>query len=430
MRIVVSALLALGGLAVAGDAAAHGELPAVSAIASRPGDPQTLLARTTFGLLYSRDGGARWDWVCGEAVPYANGWVPPVAMTPGGTSLVGSFDGLGTSPDGCSWARAPALENEYVFDLVVRGSSAFAVTSTFTGADGGTSLYRSRLFRADDDGRTFAPVGTPIDPTLLVDGLALAPSDAQRVYVTTITSTLAGRRAWVQTSKDGGTTWVAHEVALRDGERRLVPLAVDPLHADRVYLRAHGEKMGRVLVSDDGGATTRDVYVGRGELPAFALADGGSTVFVGGTEDGVVAASSADLVFAPRSSTPVSCLAATQTALFACATEGDAGFSIGRSTDGGRTFVPALRFAELRGPLACPPGSQTDVCAAEWPVIAATLGVPLPPRDAGADAAGPATDGELRGAGCSATTGPAVPSGALAGALALLGSVVARRRRR
>lgn len=429
MRRAAAALLALGVLAGAREAGAHGALPAVDAIAPRPGDPQTLLARTTFGLLYSHDGGTRWDWICGEAVPYAEGWVPPVALTPAGTSLVGAFDGLSSSPQGCAWSRSPALVNEYVFDVGVRGSSSFAITSTFTGADGGTSLYRSRLFRSDDEGRTFAPVGTPIDPTLLVDGMALAPSDPQRIYVTTITSDLAGRRAWVQRSADGGTTWQAHEVALQGGERRLIPVGVDPVRANRLYLRAHGEKMGRVLVSDDGGTTTREVYVGKGELPAFALADGGATVLVGGIGDGVVAAASQDSVFAPRSSTPVSCLAVTAAALFACGNEGDTGFSIGRSTDGGRTFAPALRFSELRGPLVCPTGSQTDVCADEWPVVAATLGVPLPPRDAGTDGAA-TTDGELRGAGCSTATPPAGPAGAIAAAFAAFLVLLRRRRSR
>jgi MYXO-CTERM domain-containing protein len=428
MRRVVGALLLAGSLAGAEQAAAHGALPAVDAIAPRPGDPQTLLARTTFGLLYSRDGGTRWDWICGEAVPYAEGWVPPVAMTAAGTSLVGAFDGLSSSPQGCAWSRAAALGNEYVFDLGVRGASSFAITSTFAGADGGTSLYRSRLFRSDDEGRTFAPVGTPLDPTLLVDGMALAPSDAQRVYVTTITSDLAGRRAWLQTSKDGGASWEAHEIVLREGERRLVPMAVDPARADRVYLRAHGEKMGRLLVTDDGGASAREVYVGKGELPAFALLDGGGTVLVGGADDGVVAASSQELVFSPRASTPVKCLAATATALFACGNEGDTGFSIGRSTDGGRTFVPALRFAELRGPLACAPGSQTDVCTDEWPVIAATLGVPLPARDAGTGT--PTGDGELRGAGCSTAASSAGPVGALVAFAAAFGALLGRRRRR
>lgn len=427
MRRAVSALLIMAAIAGARGADAHGALPAVDAIASRPGDAQTLLARTTFGLLYSKDGGAHWDWVCGEAAGYSDGWVPAVALTTGGTSLVGAFDGLGTSPQGCAWSRTAALEKEYVFDVGVRGASSFALTSTFAGADGGTTLYRSGLFRSDDDGKTFAPAGTPIDPTLLVDGLALAPSDAARVYVTTITSALEGRRAWVQVSKDGGAAWAAHEVLLRAGERRLVPLAVDPAKPDRLYLRTHGENLGRLLVSDDGGQTVRDAYVGKGELPAFALADGGATVLVGGTADGVVGASAADLVFAPRSAVPVTCLAQTSAALFACAREGDAGFTIGRSTDGGRTFASALRLAEVRGPLACAPDSSADVCAAEWPVIAATLGVPLATPDAGPPP--PAADGALRGGGCSTGATPPGPVGLLVTAASALAALLRRRRR-
>jgi hypothetical protein len=115
----------------------------------------------------------------------------------------------------------------------------------------------------------------------------------------------------------------------------------------------------------------------------FALAPDGSKVYVGGVMDGVNVASTADFVFAKKSTTPVQCLAASGTTLFACSDDRTGGFAVGVSTDDGATFAPMLHLRDIRGPLACGAGTATAQCAQYWPGIRDSL-------DGGANAAGDA----------------------------------------
>ncbi|MCA9619397.1 MAG: hypothetical protein KC731_10245, partial [Myxococcales bacterium] len=70
-----------------------------------PDDATHLVARTTLGLLDSRDGGKSGTWICEGAVVYTD-FEPPLAVAAGGTTLLSLTEGIVRSPNGCAWGSA------------------------------------------------------------------------------------------------------------------------------------------------------------------------------------------------------------------------------------------------------------------------------------------------------------------------------------
>ena len=221
------------------------------------------------------------------------------------------------------------------------------------------------------------------------------------------------------------------------GERGAYVAAIDPTNADRIYVRtlAYGDGgsgpgtlRSRLLVTDDAGLSFTERWRG-GALLGFALSPDGSKVYLGSETDGLFSGDTATFTFTKRQSLIVRCLATKGNRLYACSSQSSdgLGFALGESTDDGVSFAPLLRLADLRGPLTCPKGTSTTKCAAEWPALATTLGIPLAKPDAGAN-----PTGNAGGGGCACESSPARdaawPSALLAGAVALF--VRAWRKRR
>ena len=66
-RIAAGATSALFVLAVAGPALGNGRFPASNQIVFSPVRRELVVARTTFGILPSSDGGASWRYLCEDA---------------------------------------------------------------------------------------------------------------------------------------------------------------------------------------------------------------------------------------------------------------------------------------------------------------------------------------------------------------------------
>jgi MYXO-CTERM domain-containing protein len=236
-------------------------------------------------------------------------------------------------------------------------------------------------------------------------------------------------------STDSGATWITRTIPLVVPDERAVYLAaVDPLNPLRVYARTSGGagKPSRLLVTNDGGQTWDAKFTTKGAMLGFALSPDGSKAYLGGTDDGLYAASTADFAFAQRAKVQIQCLAARDGELWACSNEAS-GFIYGLSKDDGQTFETKLHLSTVRGPLACPPGTTTtDKCVPDWPRQRAELGVPIPGSDAGSSSDGgvggeppnPNGNGSSK-CGC-ATTG----SDALASWMAMVGGVGLLLRRR
>ncbi len=437
-RGAIVAAFAAAGLATSSrEAMANGRFPASSMLVAQPDDPSHLVLRATYGLLFSSDGGGSWDWVCEKAVGYGGAEDPSVTVTKSGAVVVGTFHGMARSTDGgCTWQH-DATWPQSVVDLTLRKAAprrVYAATCVFSRvADAGGSLFRNAVDVSDDEGESWGTRAT-LDPTILVDSIEVAESDPSRVYVSAIRPRGHDTAGLLLVSDDDGAHFRELPVPFEPTDRGIYIAAVDPKNAARVYLRTTGVDSGRLLVSEDAGKSFREAQRG-GPIPAFALADEGATVYVGGPKDGLLRYAAGVVGSAEKqSSMAVQCLASIGPTLWACAPVG-AGFVLGSSTDGGRSFAPKLTLAGMRGPLRCADGaSVASTCAADWAAIEALVNPRLDPRSDGGKVGGavaPAGPAAKSSCGCTTVGAPAEPGArfALGSLIAALAVLVLHRRR-
>lgn len=419
--------LALASLAFAPDAHANGRFPESNGLVFAPSEPDLVMLRATFGLIVSRDRGKTWDWVCERSVGLAGVEDPMYAVTPDGTMISSTFQGLALSRDkACNWSFAGgALTNLVMIDLTSRPSTpgtVVAFASSYDGQDdAGLVFFKSTLFETKDEGKTFAALGPSLDPTLLGETVDVTASDPDRVYVSALRNPGTAATAFLLTSRDHAKTFEENPIALVNSERAAFIAAVDPTNADRVYVRTSNalDAPSRLIVTDDAGKTFRTIYTGTGPLPGFALSKDGKKVWIGGPREGVRVASTTDYAFVQKSTVEIGCLTLADDGLWACSNE-KSGFVVGRSSDEGATFEAKLHFCDIRGPLACAVGStQHTECvlggtasnrSPPWPPQKAALGCGSDTSDAGLDAgpdaSKPDDDGGGGGGGGCAVRAP------------------------
>lgn len=390
---LLSTLSLLSVLSVAHSAAGNGRYPKADQLLVSPDDPEFLAARTTFGLLVSRDSGRNWDWICERAVGYSGVRDPTLGLIGKGTIIASLSEGIARSPDhGCNWAFSDApLNGAPVIDLTVhRGPTNHALALIWDEQPFG---YSARIVASDDNGRSFSPYGSPIDAGVLVTTLDVAPSDLHRVYVSGTRSVDGTRSAVLFASNDDGQHWSEYPLPFEPKlEQGVYIAAVDPQDANTVYVRTSSATVSRLLVSHDGGARVSVIH--EGSLLAFALSPDGKQLYFGG-EDGLYSGLAHAGKFERRATVRVLCLAATEGTLYACSDE-YSGFTVGASSDGGFSFEALLHLKTVRGPLSC----SADQCETEWPLVRAQLGIPLPNEsDAGTGVGHGADAGEGSDAG-------------------------------
>jgi photosystem II stability/assembly factor-like uncharacterized protein len=394
--IVLSALVSV--LCRPRSAHANGRYPKADQLVIAPDDAQLLAARTTFGLLVSRDGGQSWDWICERAIGYSGVQDPTIGLMASGTIIASLSEGIARSPDqGCNWAFSEAdLNGSPVIDLSVRrGAPTQAVALVWDAQSVG---YSSRILASTDNGRTFLAYGRPIDPAVLVTTLDSAAGDPHRLYASGTRSVDGVRSGLLFVSDDDGEHWSEHALPFDPKlEQGVYIAAVDPEDADTVYLRTSSASVSRLLVTHDAGNSVSILY--SGSLLAFALSADGKQLYFGG-EDGLYSGSASASSFEKVISLRVLCLAAAGEALYACSDE-HSGFTVGVSHDRGLTFQPLLHLQTVRGPLAC---SATD-CESDWPLVRAQLGIPLPSASGAAGETGSGADVSAAGSEGNAGSG-------------------------
>jgi MYXO-CTERM domain-containing protein len=441
-------------MASARDARANGRIPQGNQLIVSPSDPTFLALEATFGILVSHDSGGSWGWICENAVGYSNdGEDPAIAMTQNGL-MAATREGLSvTSDQGCSWHMAL---RQLVVDIAARrdGSrTALALASQLQStSDGGDDLYATQVFATTDDGATWVPRGVPIDPLLQAETIEVAASDPHRIYVSGWK-----RRAGIEggivsggfilVSSDDGASYAEHPIPLNTNEILSVPFiaAVDPQNANRVYVRVTGEGTMRIVASDDGAATFRTAYQGRGALAGFALSDDGSKIYIGGTVDGVLEAPAKTLQFIQKSSAQVTCLRTIGNVLYACMWDSNWVQLIGVSPDDGATFFPKFYIGCAASALSCPAQSAAAQCdagvlASSGPCVAPDSAVPGSEAGVTQDAGRAAADAHAGSGGvgrpqprqgkggCGCRVGESAGAGGLP-AIGLLLTFAARRRK-
>jgi Sortilin, neurotensin receptor 3, len=381
--------LAAGAILVhAVPALANGRFPQSNQIVFSPTNPDLILLRTTYGILPTYDHGATWQFLCEDAIGLGPNAIadPLLGLTHNNSLLAGVSLGLNVSPDtGCNWKCIEGpLAGQPIADLAVQPdspSSAVAITRSYFAADSGQDETYSQIYGTEDDGMRWTSLGTPIDPTVLVETVDVAKTDRSRLYVSGVRGYGTSRTASLFVSKDKGTTWTEWRLPASQfdpsAEDSLFIGAVDPTNADRLYLRSSALPTGgvsrlTVLTLAANGTPTfvspRSFDAGMastgliGEMLGLAITDDGSTLYIGSVEDGLWRARTSDLAFEKVSSIEVQCLAARGNELWACSAP-ESGFIAGVSTDGGKTFTSKLPLiGTLSGPIACAPNPAGAAC--------------------------------------------------------------------
>jgi MYXO-CTERM domain-containing protein len=360
-------------LALAPPALANGRFPSANEIFFAPASPSFVGVRTTFGILLSYDGGSTWSWLCEDTLGLGPKTTedPPIAMTAGGSMVAALSFGLDVSTDqGCSWSFAGGPLASQVFkDVALRPDSphgVVAVTATYssTAGEGGAPGYEQQVYESTDDGANWAPLGSPIDPSVLVTTIDVAPSDPMRLYASAIRHTTTPPTASLFVSTDAGASWVERPLPFDATRSTAVFVAgVDPTNADLVYVRSDGKS--QLFVTPDAGKTWSVPLSIDDPMLGFALSSDGSSVYAGSFAAGLFAASRASAgppSFASISSIHVECLATHGADLWACSDE-PSGFVVGQSASAGASFAPRLaNLLAIGGPLACAPGAGASVC--------------------------------------------------------------------
>lgn len=379
-------------LALPATARANGRFPTANYLMLGPGARNDLVAlRTTFGLVLSRDLGARWEWVCEEALDAVGGFDPSVALGSDGAIALGIPTGLRvSSPDGCAWSSPPGSAARVV-DVTqdAAGAVLFAAAGPFAEGDSAYSL----VLRSDDQGRAWRTAARIDD--FFVETIDVAPGDARRVYASGY-----GRGAVTRVlrSDDGGARFRPTAARFPDLSSAYIA-GVDPSRPDRLWLRVTEDLGTGLYRSDDGGEGVTRVASTAAPMTGFAVSDDGETVWYGAADRalGVHRATRGGAFARVGGPVSVRCMRFHAGVLFVCADEATDGYSLAWSRDGGERLNPWMSVRDIAGPLPGCAGdaSVTAVCAAPWAQLAPTLGgldaaappprVPLSLTDAGAD---------------------------------------------
>jgi photosystem II stability/assembly factor-like uncharacterized protein len=393
-------------------ALANGRYPTASQIIVDPNDANHIVVSATFGFLDSRDGGKTFNWLCEAAVGPAaeNGFDIVLAVSGNGNTVLGLFDGMAATRDGCTFRIAPELEAKTIGDLSWRSSMPHRVIGYTIGIVAGG--YASQIVQSNDDGISWNDVGPPLPLTMMPLTIDLAESDTKRVYVSALADKTKSFASVLLRSDDGGATFETLDIPGTELHRQAYIAAVHPSDANRLYLRVLDDREGVVFTSifmtSDGGRSFRKIFDGTQELFGFAISPDGGEIAFGGPGDGLYVGASDGSNLTRRSDVQPTALTWTKQGLYATADSKLAGFSIGRSVDAGSTFEGLFRYQSLCGTTAC--GARaTALCTMQWDLVAPQFGVTcIAPQDAGrADATVDANPG---GGGVDATP-PGDPGG-------------------
>ena len=432
------------GLAVlvpAGRAAANGAFPDSDAVLVPADRPQQIALSTNFGLIFSDDGGASWQWSCERpetsmAASYTMG------APPGDRLYSLSPDpevGVAVSADGsCSWHRAGgALASAIATDVFPDPTDAAHVLA-IGGPAGDAGAGAAAVYESTDGGDTFAstPLYTAPDGDMLT-GVEIARADPRIIYLTEVSP---GPHPVLARSDDAGAHWMTIDLEPSIGARTVRIVAVDPADANVIYLRAIGAGSELLAVSRDGGTTfATPITLPGGALSAFARLASGTVLVAGllpadaGTTSGVAWRSSdggvtfVDWTLAPMPR--LRALAERAGTLYLAGSNYTDGWALATSADEGRTLQPIARYDQVSAVKACVAAVCQDLCDEQAGRRIWAPGVCNSPGDAGIDAGLP----PKASSGCGCST--AAPRGGLGVAVLLaalvraLGSVARPRRR-
>jgi hypothetical protein len=374
---------------LATDASAHGGLFVADELRIEPGNADHMLVRSdVWGMIETTDKGKTWRWTCAAAAYGDDLSVlrEPLAMLPGGRLIIGSRErGIVRSKESlCDFEVVPFFSEPdcnpsrcVPYDMVQEAPDSSGVVVLTVAPQAGT--FVSQLWRSPDAGDTWASMNAALPPEVFPISVTIAPSDTSVVYVGSSNAT-ATPTLFLHRSVDGGRTFEQSTLPVTlgpdDPSVRLRFYGVHPKNPRAVFLwldmdwgNTTKPAPDRLLVSFDGGVTITEAFVATNDMPGFAISKDGSTVYLGGTSDGLWSAQVADLeagnadAFKRINSGNTWSLAFTDGGLYAGREEysveaGDLRMTLGLSKDDGVSFEPALVICDV-APAQCSTGTRS-----------------------------------------------------------------------
>lgn len=397
MRIAHRGLLVLGLLGAATTANANGRDPYTSTLTFQAGNSQHIVAGMTFGLLISKDGGATWHWMCEAAVGYGGMYDPDYVYTASGALFATTFDGLKVMRDDCNFAATPPGTT-----FVSRVKSGPDGALYYTAAD----QNDSKIYKSTDDGMTFDTGVTPegSKPGDWWSSLAVAPSNAQRLYLTgyrldgtnpkvfLLYTSANGGASWTAMTMDGIDTYSANSVI------EVVGIDPRPGQDQTVYVKVtfeNGATGDSIYRSTDAGQTWTKILSKNSNFGLAFVARADGSCVAGTRELGAWKADNCATV-TPTTWTQlpnaphIGCLYEHEGVVWAC-TQNYAspqldlpsdGFGIMKSADL-VTWTGVLKYQEIKAPVPCGADSvQEQQCVkrymdqpSQWCCLVSQLGV-------------------------------------------------------
>ncbi|MES1210629.1 MAG: sialidase family protein, partial [Pseudomonadota bacterium] len=314
----------------------------------------------------------------------------------------------------CSWnVGAGTLAGASVQDAFVDpndGTHVLAVAVTF--GDAGPAY---RVVASHDGGATFEPPIFAADPGDLITGVEIAASDSKSIDLA-----LAHGAQLVPTlarSVDDGATWALSDLGAVLGTDQIRILAIDPVDADRVFLRGIGATRDVLAIFDEI-TPPLDVPLtfDNGQMTAFVKTASGS-VLVAGTSRGVpqLFRSHDDVdvqpVFEPVPGAPaILSMAERQGVIYAATDTTVHPYGEALSSDDGTTWAPGLRFTQINAiasclAAACQADCKMRAAQQQWPAAMCAAAPPVDPVPV-ADAGSPAPRADASVPLADATTLP------------------------
>lgn len=402
-------LLGVAVVAWCGGAAANGRFPRAQRFVQEASEPARLALYGTYGLMTSADAGQSWQYICeGATGPFA-GEAPLLELLPGGRLVLSTETGLrGSELPACTWRGLlePALPNA-VLDITRSPESESTLWALISEPEINVGFH-SAVQRSDDGGESWSATER-VPGDLLARGATIdvAPSRAERVYLSGLNALGSGV---LLRSDDRAQTWQAFAVPGTTSTSLPYIAAVDPDSPDRLYLRSDTLELNdgevqpndALFFSDDGGVNVTRVFSRRAKLLGFALSPDGQTIAlgygdpvlfsytVGPDQVGLYRARLADLLsgtspaaaFEKVFAGNVTCLRWTTQGLYACLSQAEQGFELGRADDAEfsldveQPFEPLLDLRQVL-PLSCGRETSAATCVSDanygWPFVCTKL---------------------------------------------------------
>jgi hypothetical protein len=461
MRRRVLSLAVLGTL-LAGEALANGRFPRAQRLVESAEKPDVLAFYGTYGLVVTSDAGRSWSHVCEVATGTYGGEDPLLELMPGPRIVLRTESSLVKSGSSfCNYDAVLGTEEEHIQDITrdpTRPDVILALTGAYDPEDG----FSSHLVVSADSGASWStPRALPRNKVARGLSLDVAPSKPERLYITGLDSQGNGQ---LLVSDDAGASFVAHAVTDTRSSSAPYLAFVSKSDPDVLFIRTDTyEEVGGIdtagdtfLMSTDAGVTWHPILKRTAKLLGVALSPDEATLLAGYGDPvveattlepadlGIYRARLDDVLQNPAEAesrfekiydASVTCLRWTATALYACTSQTERGFELGKASNAAFTltspepFTPLLRLPDL-APLSCGPGTDAYGCYTDpdngFPSVCGTVfgancDVKPPTTTPGADGGAASSGGAASGSGGTTGAGGAGPT-ASGGAVASGGS--------